>query len=49
MKRLFNPEEPSDVLVVVSKWGADGEYEHDVTDVPKLLGAPAEYWTDRKG
>jgi hypothetical protein len=49
MKRLFNPEEPSDVLVVVSKWGADGEYEHDVTDVPKLLGAPAEHWTDRKG
>lgn len=47
-KKLYNPNQPGDTLVVVSKWGADGEYEHDVNDVPPLLGHPAEYWTDRK-
>ncbi len=29
--------------------GADGEYFHDASDVPYLLGKPSEYWTDRKG
>lgn len=48
-KNLYNPEAPRDTLRVLSKWGADGEYEHDSTDVPELLGRPAEYWTDRRG
>jgi hypothetical protein len=48
-KKLHNPDEPGDTLVVMSKWGADGEYIHDATDVPDLLGKPVEYWTDRKG
>lgn len=37
-----------DFLWVLSKWGADGEYLHRLTDVPALLGRPTQYWTDRK-
>lgn len=48
-KNLYDPEAPRDTLVVLSKWGAEGEYEHDASDVPLLCGQPAEYWTDRKG
>jgi hypothetical protein len=33
---------------VMSKWGADGEYIHFMEDVPKQLGHPCEYWTDRR-
>ena len=33
---------------VLSQWGADGEYFHEVKDVNVRLGSPAEYWTDRK-
>ena len=32
---------------VVSQWGRDGEYIHKIADVPFLLGAPAEIWTER--
>lgn len=35
-------------IFVLSKWGALGEYFHQIDDVPELLGAPAEYWSDRK-
>ena len=35
-------------IVVLSQWGADGEYVHRVDDVHPSLGAPAEYWSDRK-
>lgn len=31
---------------VVSKWGADAEYLHEVSDVPVIYGIP-EYWTER--
>jgi len=47
-KNLYIPDDPQDPLVILSKWGQIGEYEHDLTDVPYLLGKPAEYWTDRK-
>jgi hypothetical protein len=47
-KRIVDPSNGADYLQVLSKWGADGEYLHDLTDVPYLLGRPAEYWTDRK-
>jgi len=47
-KRLVVPGSQRDPLWVLSKWGANGEYLHDVTDVPELLGHPVEYWTDRK-
>jgi hypothetical protein len=46
---LYDPQNPRDARVVLSKWGRDGEYVHDETYVPPILGAPAEYWTDRKG
>jgi hypothetical protein len=48
-KKIADPRSDADFLQVLSKWGADGEYFHDATDVPYLLGRPAEYWTDRKG
>ncbi len=48
-KKIVDPHKGTDYLQVLSKWGADGEYFHDLTDVPYLLGRPAEYWTDRKG
>jgi hypothetical protein len=35
-------------IFVLSKWGALGEYLHQLDDVPELLGTPAEYWSDRK-
>lgn len=34
-------------IEVISQWGADGEFIHQMSDVPQLLGAPAEIWTDR--
>ena len=33
---------------VLSKWGADGEYMHEVRDVPDLLGIPTEFLTERR-
>jgi cell wall-associated NlpC family hydrolase len=48
-KNLLIPGSQEDPLAVLSKWGADGEYLHNMTDVPELLGRPAEFWTDRKG
>jgi hypothetical protein len=47
-KKIIDPRNGTDYLQVLSKWGADGEYFHDVSDVPYLLGRPTEYWTDRK-
>jgi hypothetical protein len=38
----------SNIIKVISQWGADGEYVHLVEDVPFLLGKPIEYWTDRR-
>jgi hypothetical protein len=35
-------------IVILSKWGQDGEYIHEVGDVPSVLGRPTQYWTDRK-
>jgi len=34
-------------VIVLSKWGVEGEYFHRETRVPQLFGRPAEYWTDR--
>jgi hypothetical protein len=47
-KNLLVPEENAEVLTVLSKWGADGEYIHAASRVPGYLGTPAEYWTDRR-
>jgi cell wall-associated NlpC family hydrolase len=35
-------------IVILSQWGADGEYIHRVDDVSPYLGTPTEYWSDRK-
>ena len=48
-KNLYDPTNPGEALVVLSKWGQEGEYEHDASDVPELCGQPVEFWTDRKG
>ncbi|MBY0230867.1 MAG: hypothetical protein K2W96_16395 [Gemmataceae bacterium] len=47
-KRLVDPANPREAIRVLSKWGDDGEYEHDAPHVPPRFGKPAEYWTDRK-
>ena len=47
-KNLLIPGDSRDLLTVVSQWGADGEYVHEVTKLPSLLGRPAQYWTDRR-
>jgi len=47
-KNIVVPGENGDVLTVLSKWGADGEYVHEMSKVPGYLGHPAEYWTDRR-
>jgi hypothetical protein len=35
-------------IEVLSKWGADGEYLHEMRYVPVYLGHPAQFWTDRR-
>ncbi len=36
-------------VIVLSQWGADGEFIHNMHDVNPHLGVPAEFWTDRYG
>jgi hypothetical protein len=33
---------------ILSKWGRDGEYIHEVGDAPEILGQPSEYWSERR-
>ena len=35
-------------MTVLSQWGADGEYFHEIGDVHPSLGRPQEYWTERR-
>jgi hypothetical protein len=35
-------------IMVLSKWGLDGEYIHEMEYVPALFGRPVEFWTDRR-
>lgn len=44
---LYGPDGTRKV-VVLSQWGLDGEYFHEIDDVNPHLGEPADYWTDRK-
>jgi hypothetical protein len=37
-----------DVTLVLSKWGADPEYEHPIDHVPDAYGKPVEFRTDRR-
>ena len=34
-------------LLVMSKWGGDGEYLHALSDAPPLFGSASDYWTER--
>lgn len=34
-------------IEVISQWGADGEFIHDMHDVPQMLGTPTQIWTER--
>jgi hypothetical protein len=34
-------------IIVLSQWGALGEYFHRVDDVSPYLGTPTDYWSDR--
>ena len=43
----IDPMEASRSFRVLSKWGGDGEYDHEMTDVPELLGAPQEFYSER--
>jgi len=35
-------------IYVLSKWGQNGEYFHQLDDVPPLLGKPATFWSERR-
>jgi cell wall-associated NlpC family hydrolase len=47
-RNLIVPGQQEDPVKVLSQWGADGEYLHDLSDVPLLLGTATEFWTDRR-
>jgi hypothetical protein len=48
-KNVLVAGQQGDLLTVLSKWGADGEYIHGMTRLPTLLGTPSQFWTDRRG
>lgn len=35
-------------MLVLSQWGAMGEYLHELGDVLEVYGTPAEFWTTRR-
>jgi hypothetical protein len=47
-RRIIIPGVSEDPLVVLSKWGAFGEYEHESLNVPAVYGRPTQYWTHRR-
>ena len=47
-KIQINLTDASRTIMVLSQWGADGEYFHEMYDVIGSLGRPSQYWTDRK-
>lgn len=47
-KNVYSPEYPRDPVLVLSKWGAAGEYIHDLLMVPDVYGKQVEFWTDRR-
>jgi hypothetical protein len=38
---------PTKSIVVLSRWGFDGEYEHFMEDVPEVHGIASEFYTER--
>lgn len=47
-KQPVVPGEREDPLVVLSKWGGFGEYEHESQHVPNVYGQPTQFWTHRR-
>jgi hypothetical protein len=47
-KKLIDPSSPRDSLRVLSKWGGDGEYLHDLSCVPQVYGKALAFWTGRR-
>jgi len=47
-KNFLVAGENRDALRILSQWGADGEYIHDLSRLPALLGVASEFWTDRR-
>lgn len=47
---IFIEREANEIrnIVVLSKWGADGEIEHDLQIVPKGYGFPTEFWSEKR-
>lgn len=45
-RRVVTRANEPDILVL-SQWGSDGEYFHDIDDVSEMLGSPQEFWTER--
>ncbi len=33
---------------ILSKWGYDGEYIHDIDDIPELYGKDCKFYSERK-
>lgn len=48
LERSPNVKTASWKIVVVSQWGGDGEYIHEIDDVLDCLGRPSEYWSERR-
>lgn len=47
-RKETEPRDATYKITVLSQWGKDGEYFHDINDINVLLGTPSEYWTDRR-
>jgi hypothetical protein len=35
-------------ITVLSKWGPEGEYIHNIDDIPEVYGRHVEYWSERR-
>lgn len=44
----LNVQDGGRTVTVLSKWGAYGEYLHELHDVPVRLGVPKAFWSERR-
>ena len=35
-------------MLILSKWGKDGELVHNLHNVPELFGQPTEFWSEKR-
>jgi hypothetical protein len=45
---IVDPLNATKRFVVLSKWGGDGEYRHDMMAAPILLGTPSGFYSERR-